>query len=90
MPAHCHDETTSPGSTIIPYVFSELVPSITAKSLSGMLVNHLAWKDKFIMTSAITVKTDEQHVLEVQLGLPGFLWMWGGWAFLLRGLLFVF
>lgn len=55
-----------------------------------MLVNHLAWKDKFIMTSAITVKTDEQHVLEVQLGLPGFLWMWGGWAFLLRGLLFVF
>jgi hypothetical protein len=90
VPAHCHGETTSPGSTIIPYVFSKLAPSITAKSPSGMLVNHLAWKDKFIMNSAITVKTDEQHVLEVRLGLPGFLWMWRGWAFPLRGLLFVF
>jgi hypothetical protein len=65
VPAHCHGETTSPGSTIIPYVFNGLAPSITAKSPSGMSVNHLAWKDEFIMNSAITVKTYEQHALEV-------------------------
>jgi hypothetical protein len=72
VPAQSHGESTSLGSAIVPYVFSGLAP---AKSLSGMLVNHLAWKDKFIMNSASTVKTDEQHALEVRLGLPGFLWM---------------
>jgi len=90
VPAHCHGEKTSTGSTIVPYAFSGLAPSITAKPLRGMLVNHLTWKDKFTTNSAITVKTDEQHVLKVQLGLPGFVWMWRGWAFPLRGLLFVF
>jgi hypothetical protein len=54
-----------------------------------MLANHLAWKKKFLVNSALTVRKACQHAPYVQHTLPGFLCLWKGWAFPRRGLLFV-
>jgi hypothetical protein len=53
-----------------------------------ILVNLLAWGNKFVINYALTVKKDHQHALNVCPDLPSFLHMWTGWAFVLRGLLF--
>jgi hypothetical protein len=55
-PAHCHGESTSPGSAIVPDVFGGHAAPVIAKPPNGMLVNHLAWKNKFLMNSALSQK----------------------------------
>jgi hypothetical protein len=41
-----------------------------------MLVNHLAWRNKFLMNNVLTVRKDYQHALDVRPDLPHFLWAW--------------
>jgi hypothetical protein len=38
-----------------------------------MLVNHLAWRDKFLMNSVLTVEKVFQHALNVGYDFPWFL-----------------
>jgi hypothetical protein len=52
--------------------------------------NHLAWRNKFLMNNAVTVKRDHQHDPDAWPDLPHFLLAWRGQAFPLRGLLFGF
>jgi hypothetical protein len=69
--------------------FSADVLCVTLQILIAViLVNHLAWGNKFLMRSAITVKKYHQHALDVRPALPHFLVMWRGWVLSLRGLLF--
>jgi hypothetical protein len=42
-----------------------------------MLVNHLAWRNKFLMNIVLTVKKDHQHALEVRPDLPRFFFRHG-------------
>jgi hypothetical protein len=44
-PAHCHDESTSPGSTIIPNVFGRLVISDTVKLPALLMRSHCCFLD---------------------------------------------
>jgi hypothetical protein len=54
-----------------------------------MMVHRLEWRNKFLVSNALTVKKD-QHALDVWPNLPHFLRTWRGEVFPLRGLLFCF
>jgi hypothetical protein len=69
---HCHGESTSYGSTISLDIFSRLSPSDLPVV---MLINYLAWRNKFLMNNALTVRKD-QRTFDVLPDLPHFLHAW--------------
>jgi hypothetical protein len=48
---------------------TDLLPQMLQNLPVVMLVNRLAWRNKFLMNDALTVKKDHQHALGVQLKL---------------------
>jgi hypothetical protein len=48
---------------------TDLLPQMLQNLPVVMLINRLAWRNKFLMNDALTVKKDHQHALGVQLKL---------------------
>jgi hypothetical protein len=53
---HCHSESISHGSAIVPDFTAHLLPQTLQNLRVAMLVNRLSWRDKFLMINALTVK----------------------------------
>jgi hypothetical protein len=69
---------------------ADLIPHTLKNIPVVMLVNCLARRNKFMMMNNTLAVKDHQHALDIHPDLPCFLWVWKGWAFPMRGLLFGF
>jgi hypothetical protein len=58
-------ESTSPDSAIILMFSIDLVAQMLQNLQGVMLINLLAWGNKFEMNNALTVKKDHQHALDI-------------------------
>lgn len=86
MLVQCHGQSTGPNSAIVLILLVDLLLQMLQNFLVVMLLNRLAWRNKLLMNSTLTIKKD-QHALNVQPALPCFLHTWREQAFPLRGLL---
>ena len=64
VPAHCHDESTSPRYVVVPNLFkADLLPQTTQNIPVITLVNNLAWKNKLLINATLTAKTDKNSLM---------------------------